>query len=167
MHFRISTLLLSAALLLGVSTTASAQSKAKKVDTVRSAPISLTEAIERVEDEMKGSVFSAELSRQSKRDVYEMYVAVNNNVYEIYTDVTDGKLIKQTLKKKKPVRMTKPLTEVIEIATNKQAGTPFEAECKTKKKKPVCEVEVVANNDDIYEITVDGSTGDIISLELD
>lgn len=167
MHLRISTLLLFAALMLGVSTTASAASKAKKIDTARSAPLSLVEAIERVEDQMNGTVFEAELDRKSKRDVYEMYVAVNNSVYEIYIDVTDGKLIKQTLKNKKPVRMTKPLVEVIDIATKKQAGTPFEAECKTKKKKPVCEVEIVAANDDIYEITIDGATGDIISLELD
>lgn len=160
-------LCLSAALVFGMATTSFAASKTKKIDTARSAPISLVEAIELVEKRMSGSVYEAELDRKSKRDIYEMLVVVNSSVYEVHVDIRDGKLIKQSLENKKPVRLGKPLTEIIEIATNKQPGVPFEAECKTKKKKPVCEVELVATNNDVYEVTVDGNTGDIISLELD
>src|SRR5690625_18787 len=167
MSKRFVALLLAAAMVLGMSTTSFAASKSKKIDTARSAPLSLVEAIELVEQRMKGSVYEAELDRKSKRDIYEMYVVVNSSVYEVYVDIRDGKLIKQSLENKKPVRLGKPLTEIIEIAVKKQPGVPYEAECKTKKKKPVCEIEVVANNDDVYEITIDGNTGDILSLELD
>lgn len=167
MSKRLTALLLAASLIFGGATTSFAASKAKKIDTARSAPLSLVEAIELVEQRMKGSVYEAELDRKSKRDIYEMYVVVNSSVYEVYVDIRNGKLIKQSLENKKPVRLGKPLTEIIQIATNKQPGVPYEVECKTKKKKPVCEIEVVANNDDVYEITIDGNTGDILSLELD
>lgn len=167
MYKRMMALSLSVALTFGMASTSFAASKSKKIDTARSAPVSLVEAIQLVEDRMNGSVYEAELDRKSKRDIYQMLVVVNSSVHEVHIDIRDGKLIKQSLENKKPVRLGKPLAEIIEIAVKKQPGVPFEAECKTKKKQPVCEVELVATNNDVYEVTIDGNTGNIISIELD
>lgn len=167
MNKRITSALFVLAIAFSFSTSSFAQSKGKKIDTARSAPISLVEGIQKIEERMDGQVFEIEFDRKSKRDVYEAYVSVNNNVYEIYIDITNGQLIKQSQKNKKTVRLGKPLVELIEIATKTQPGTPYEAECKTKKKRVMCEIGIYAQNDDVYEVTVDGTDGSIISIELD
>lgn len=161
---RFSTILAVLLVSLSLTTTSFAAKKGKIIDTARSAPISLTEAIEKAEDRLSGDVFEIELTRKKKRDVYNMWVAVNNGVYELSIDAEDGKTIQQTLKNKKPLRLGRSINEVIQIALKKQPGIAFSAVC--KKKRARCTIEVATASDDIYEVVVDGNTGDIQSIEL-
>lgn len=167
MKKRITSALLILAVALSFSTQSFAQSKTKRIETARSAPISLIDGIKAVEERMNGSVVEAEITRKSKRDLYDLYVVANNSVYEVYIDITDGKLVKQELTKKKAVQLNKPLVELIEMAVKIQPGVPFEAECNVKRKSTTCEISIVAQNNDVYDVTLDGSTGDVISIELD
>lgn len=167
MNKRITSALLILAIALSFSTSSFAQSKNKKIEVARSAPVSLIEGIEKVEERLNGQAFHIEISRESKRDVYEAYVVANNSVYEIMIDIANGQLVKQSLSKQKVVRLGKPLVELIQVATQTQPGVPYEVECKTKKKQPVCKITIVAQNNDVYEVELDGATGNIVSIELD
>lgn len=142
-----------------------AQKKSKTIDTVRSAPITLLTAIQKIEERMGGQVFEVQLKRKSKRDVYNMWLVVDANVYEIYIDIQDGKLIEQTLKNKKPVRLGNSLAKSIQIAVQHQPGVAYRAEC--KRKNAQCEIGIITDTDAMYDVTIDGNTGDLISIELD
>lgn len=162
---RITSTLLIVALSFVFSTSAMAQKKSRVIDTVRSAPISLLAAIEMIEERMGGQVFEVQLKRKSKRDAYNMWLVVDANVYEIYIDVQDGKLIEQKLKKKKPVRLGNSLAKSIQIALQHQPGVAYKAECKRRNAK--CEIGVITQSDAMYDVTVDGNTGDLLAIELD
>lgn len=162
---RLTTALLIFALSLMFSTSAMAKKKARTIDTVRSAPITLLTAIQKVEERMNGQVFEIELKRKSRRDVYNMWLVVDANVYEIFIDVQDGTLIEQTLKGKKPVRLGNSLAKTIQIAIQHQPGVAYRAECKRKSAK--CEIGIITDSDMMYDVTIDGNTGDLLSIELD
>lgn len=149
---------------LALSTPAFAKKKARIIDTARSVPLSLSDAIETAENRLNGKVFDIELTRKKKRDIYQMWVVVDIRVYELLLDAQDGKLVQQNLKGKKPVRLGKSLSEVVEIALKKQPGIAYKASC--KKKKARCEVGVATSSDDLYELTINGNTGDVESIEL-
>lgn len=149
---------------LMLSTPAFAQKKARIIDTARSVPISLTEAIEKVETRLSGNVFDAQLTRKKKRDLYHMWVVVDIRVYEVMIDAQDGKLIQQNLKGKKPVRLGRSLSEIVDIALKKQPGVAYKASCKRKQVR--CEIGVATSTDDLYDVTIDGNSGQIESIEL-
>lgn len=161
---RITAVLSLLLLTLALSTPAFAKKKARIIDTARSVPMSLSEAIDSVEDRLNGRVFEIELTRKKKRDLYAMWVVVDIRVYEVLIDAQDGKLVQQNLKGKKPVRLGKSLDEIVEIALKKQPGVAYKAVC--KKKKARCEVGVATSSDDLYELTINGNTGDVQSIEL-
>lgn len=161
---RFSTVITFLLLSLMLSTPAFANKKARIIDTARSVPISLSEAIEKVESRLNGNVFEVELTRKKKRDLYHMWVVVDIRVYEVMIDAQDGKLIQQNLKGKKPVRLGKSLSEIVDVALKKQPGVAYKAGC--KKKKARCEIGVATASDDLYELTINGNTGDIQSIEL-
>lgn len=135
---------------------------------VRGAEISLLEAIRTAEAHKEGRAFKAEVDDDSFTPTYEVSVATDSVMFEVRVHAETGKVLSareddDTI----PAERSVKLEDVVLAAEEAHDGTAYEASCEDDRFDDDCEVELVAGDGKIYEVVVDGGTGNIVRSRLE
>jgi len=144
---------------------AAAQDAATWEKKLKAAKVSLAEAIEKAQAEVKdGVVFHAELEGDSDKPVYSIDISVGDKSFNLHIDAIEGRTVlkEEEAEDHSPeVKASKAtLADALKAALKKAGGQAVEIELLLRGDKAVYEVKIVAEGK-MVDVNVDGVTGKV------
>ena len=149
---------------------ARADDDAQALAAVTTAPVSLMQAIDMAEAATQGRTLEAEAEAGNGQVLYEIGTLVDGEVHEVTIDPQTGTILKTEIEPAEadevPPDGSVEIAAAISAAEAAADGTAIEAEFETEDGLAIYEVEV-AGNETLLEVTVDATTGDVLSVETE
>lgn len=134
----------------------------------RAASVSITDAIDAAEQEKGGTAFEASADDKRFNNIWEVTVGVGQDVFEVEVNMNNGNVEKSRKEKNdKPVQLSMPLADLLAAAEQAQSGIAYDIDCDDDQGDILCEVDVINDADENWELVVDGTTGEVLSSTQD
>jgi uncharacterized membrane protein YkoI len=143
----------------------------KPAELLKSAKLSLTEAVDKAVPEVKdGSPFSARLTDKGGRLVYLVRFAQGESSVKLSVDAKTSEIVERTTEKKSHSKVASAAkispAKAIEAALGKVPGKASRVTFGLKKGAPVAEV-IVVKDGKLFEVKVNGTTGAVTKVDED
>lgn len=139
----------------------------REIEAVRSAPISLTQAIATAETESGGIAVSAEAEEKGSHVLYEIMTIGGGKVVEFQVDPQTGDVVETEVVEEDAdeyagvAQLETSLSSAIASAEQATGGKAIEAGFDDEDGKTLYEVELAAADGTIHKVNIDAASGEV------